>query len=233
MNKGFLFRRLGLLVPCVLRLPENGNIKLSNKHNIASFQDVYLNPFYWEALMLLNFIPKNVFDLGANFGFFTSLCHQVLSYKSNTSKVDFTVIEANINLISSLEDNLSHLTLNHQTLTILHGIAGPNESMSFNPNKRNLLASSIGENGTMVPFVDFNLFKNPDLLKVDIEGAESLLFENYFMWIKSARAIIVEFHYSGEQLSQNHSQLRNENFELALDRVEESGYRNQLWIKKS
>ncbi len=231
MSKGFLFRRLGRLIPCALRLSNNGNVELSNKHNIASFQDVYLNPFYWEALMHISFIPKNIFDLGANFGFFTSLCHQVFTYKNPDATFEFTLVEANKNLITVLEKNINSI-LPNQKINIKHGVAGPVESVFFSANKNNLLASSIASKGTEISPIDFSLLKKPDLLKIDIEGAEYLLFENYFDWVKSAKAIIIEFHYDDERLTKNREQLISSGFELQIDRLEGSGYKNQLWVKK-
>jgi hypothetical protein len=99
MDKGFLFRRLGFIIPCVLKLNRNGFIKLNNKHKISSLQDEVLNPFYWHALLNIDFIPKNVFDLGANFGLFSSLCNQVFIFKSKNHKIDYVLIEANKDLV--------------------------------------------------------------------------------------------------------------------------------------
>jgi len=82
-----------------------------------------------------------------------------------------------------------------------------------------------------VPHIDFDLLQKPDLLKIDIEGAEELLFENYFDWIKHAKAIIIEFHYEGKKLDLNLHQLKAAGFELKIDQLENSGFRNQLWIK--
>jgi FkbM family methyltransferase len=231
MDSGFLFRRLGFLMPCVLRLYVNGFIKLNNKHKISSFQDVFLNPFYWEALFSLNFIPKKVFDLGANFGLFSSLCHQIFTYKDEKQKINYVLIEANKSLIKNLERNI-HNTIPNTLFSIKYGAAGPKENIFFRANKSNLLASKISKRGIEVPYVNFDLLEHPDLLKIDIEGAEDLLFENYFTWVKSAKAIIIEFHYEGAKLEGQILQLKNVGFELKLDRLEQSGYRNQLWVKK-
>jgi FkbM family methyltransferase len=231
MDSGFLFRRLGFLFPCLLRLNGNSSIKLNDKHKISSFQDVFLNPFYWDALLKLNFVPLNIYDLGANFGLFSGLCNQVFSYKEKKYKINYTLIEANKSLVHKLEKNINSLITN-SVFSIKYGAAGPTKNIFFNENKNNLLASKISINGTEVPFIDFNLMEKPDLLKIDIEGAEELLLENYFNWVKSAKAIIIEFHYEGEKLAAHILKLNNAGFELHLDKLEESGYRNQLWVKK-
>jgi FkbM family methyltransferase len=231
MNKGFIFRRIGFIAPCYLRLYKSKIIKLNNKHVISSFQDVFLNPFYWEALLYLKFIPNNVFDLGANFGLFTKLCLQVFEYKKTNIQINYTLIEANKNLVGTINKNFKDEKSNFN-LKVLYGAAGPTNSIFFKNDSANLLASKISNDGLEVPHIDFNLLEKPDLLKVDIEGAECLLFENYFDWVKSAKAIIIEFHYDGEQLTNNLTQLLTAGFELKIDQLENSGFRNQLWIKK-
>jgi FkbM family methyltransferase len=231
MNKGFIFRRIGFIAPCYFRLEENKIIKLDNKHVISSFQDVFLNPFYWQALLSLKFIPSHIFDLGANFGLFTKLCHRVFQYQKPNSLIRYSLIEANKNLINTLKQNFKNELLSDD-FEVLYGAAGPKKSVFFKNDSKNLLASKISNNGIEVPHIDFNLLQKPDLLKIDIEGAEDLLFKNYFDWIEQAKAIIIEFHYEGEQLAFNKSQLQAAGFELKIDQLENSGFRNQLWTKK-
>lgn len=231
MKQGFFYRRLGFLIPCVLRLNGKSILSLSTKHDISSFQDVFLNPFYWQALLKLNFTPKRIFDLGANFGLFSALCEQIFHYQNHKIQIDYVLIEANKNLIKTLNKRIKELIANNKAVVVF-GAAGPKENINFSPNLSNLLASKISKTGVEVPFVNFDLLSQPDLLKIDIEGAEELLFKNFFTWIQSAKAIIIEFHYEGEVLAANQLQLTNANFELQLEKIEESGYRNQLWVKR-
>jgi FkbM family methyltransferase len=228
MNKGFVFRRIAFLAPCYLRLFAGKHIKLNNKHAISSFQDVFINPFYWEVLLCLKFIPKNIYDLGANYGLFTKLCAQVFEYRQPNILINYTLIEANKNLIPTLKKSFE-LNSNFQ---VVFGAAGPKNSVFFKNDHSNLLASKISNDGIEVPNVNFHLLNKPDLLKIDIEGAEDLLFKNYFEWIKEAKAIIIEFHYEGEKLALNLNQLQTAGFDLKIDQLENSGFRNQLWIKK-
>jgi FkbM family methyltransferase len=230
MNKGFVFRRIGFISPCYLRLLDNKYLKLDNKHTISSFQDVFLNAFYWDALLALKFIPIHVFDLGANFGLFTKLCHQVFQYKKPGFQIKYTLIEANKNLIPTLNQNFKE-EITQSTIQVLYGAAGPTSSIFFKKDNSNLLASKISTDGIEVPHINFNLLNKPDLLKIDIEGAEDLLFKNYFDWLKQAKAIIIEFHYEGKKLDLNLHQLKAAGFELKIDQLENSGFRNQLWIK--
>lgn len=231
MDKGFLYRRLSRFIPCVLKGRENKQIKLYSKHAIASFQDVYLNPFYWEALVHLNFIPKNVYDLGANFGYFSSLCYQYFDYKYGEKPIDYYLIEANKKLVHQLEKRKKEL-LNALNTKIIYGLAGPISDEKFLENNANLLASAISDKGNIVPFVDFTKLPNPDLIKIDIEGAEKLLFNHYFNWVKKARALIIEFHFNKSDRQVYEEQLKAAGFSLILDQQELSGFQNQLWLRK-
>lgn len=231
MKDGFLFRRLSPIIPCVLKQSKESSISLSNKHVISSFQDVYINPFYWEALLSINFKPHIIFDLGANFGLFSSLCHQVLDYKNINSQPTYYLVEANEQLALRIKKDCSKL-IPHTQVNVLYGLAGPKEKTNFKTDQKNLLASKIGEKGKSVPFIDFNLLPKPDLLKVDIEGAETLLFDHYFDWVKEAKLIIIEFHIFDEHLAKYERLLSNADFELKINRLEASGFHNQLWVKK-
>ena len=232
MDKGFLFRRLCAYIPCVLRSGEQTRISLSNKHQIASFQDVYLNSFYWEALLALTFKPKIIFDLGANFGLFSSLCNQVMQYKYQNFTGQFFLVEANQRLIKNLHKNKYNL-FSDDDIQLIYGLAGPNIDSSFKENKHNFLASKLSADGIKVPFVDFNQYPTPSLLKIDIEGAETLLFKNYFDWLISAQAIIIEFHLSADERLSYEQRLIGADFKLLINRTENSGFQNQLWVKKT
>ena len=231
MDKGFLFRRLCAYIPCVLRSGEQTRISLSNKHQIASFQDVYLNSFYWEALLALTFKPKIIFDLGANFGLFSSLCNQVMQYKYQNFTGHFFLVEANYRLIKYLHNNKLSL-FSEDDIELIYGLAGPNIDSSFKEDKDNFLASKLSADGIKVPFVNFNEYPTPSLLKIDIEGAETLLFINYFNWLISAQAIIIEFHISAVERLSHEQRLIDADFKLLINRTENSGFQNQLWIKK-
>ena len=231
MGKGFLFRRLCAYIPCVFRTGEQTRISLSNKHQIASFQDVYLNTFYWEALLALTFKPKIIFDLGANFGLFSSLCFQIMEYKYQSFAGHFFLVEANHRLVKYLQQNKYSL-FPTDDVQLIYGLAGPNIDSSFRENSQNFLASKLSVDGIKVPFVDFDQYPTPSLLKIDIEGAETLLFENYFDWLISAKAIIIEFHLSAEERLPYEQKLQSSNFKLLINRSEKSGFQNQLWVRK-
>ena len=231
MDKGFLYRRLCAYIPCVLKSGEQTRISLSNKHQIASFQDVYLNTFYWEALLALSFKPTIIFDLGANFGLFSSLCNQVMQFKFENFAGQFFLVEANQRLIKYLHKNKFSLFSNDD-VQLIYGLAGPNIDSSFKENSQNFLASKISTDGVTVPFIDFNQYPTPSLLKIDIEGAETLLFKNYFNWLSGAKAIIIEFDLSDEERLPYEQMLLSCDFELLINRSEKSGFQNQLWVRK-
>lgn len=229
-NKGFWYRRVAPFFSCVLKTGHQQFIALKSKHHIAAFQDVYVNPFYWEALLQLKFIPQTIFDLGANVGLFSSLCSQIIQYRNKNAWSSFFLVEANPYLVKELQKNSTYL-INGKT-QIIYGLAGPKESSLFKTNKTNLLASQITEKGgQQTPYVNFNELPHPDLLKIDIEGAEKLLLANYFDWIRSAKAILIEFHFDGKDLEESMQLLTQGGFELKINSAEASGFRNQLWVR--
>lgn len=230
-NRGFWYRRLAPIFSCVLKTDGQQFIDLKSKHHIAAFQDVYVNPFYWEALLQLKFNPQIIFDLGANMGFFSSLCAQIIHYRDQNALGDFFLVEANPELVKSLQKNSGDLI--HGNTEVIYGLAGPKEMSLFKTNPSNLLASQMTEEkGQQTPFVDFNQLPYPDLLKIDIEGAEKLLMANYLEWVLSAKAIIIEFHFDGKNLEASMQLLTQGGFELIINRFEASGFNNQLWVKK-
>lgn len=231
ISKGFLYRRLARYITCTLKFNEEKNIALASKHHISSFQDVILNPFYWECLLLINVAPNKIIDLGANFGYFTVLANQVLSYKWPTNIFYYHLIEANQNLIKPLKKSLNDAGI--ETYKIHNGLAGPRENQFFMNNSQNLMASKIDTEGSLTSYIDFNqiTFEKPDLIKIDIEGAEFELFENFFEWISTAQNIIIEFHETTNRFKAVNYQLLNAGFQNVIERRESSGYLNCMYIK--
>lgn len=231
ISKGFLYRRLAKYITCTLKFDEQKNISLVDKHHISSFQDVFLNPFYWECLFLINHPPKKIIDLGANIGYFTTLANQVLSYKWSSNNFEFQLIEANDNLIKPIKKTLNEAGL--ENYEIHYGLAGPRENKFFVNNPQNLMASKIGLEGNLTPFIDFNniIFTRPDIIKIDIEGAEFELFDNFFDWISTAQYLIIEFHKTDNKFSKINLQLLNAGFRNVIERKENSGYLNCMYLK--
>ncbi len=210
--RSFLYRRLAALITCTFRFPENRTIALSSKHHLASFQDVYTNPFYWDALSRLKTLTGPVLDLGANYGYFTMLCSDYINYKGY-AQPDYYLVEANPFIISSLDSNLKNFGI--KNYTILNGAAGP---ISGNVNLRiskNLLASTIGNSSggknAVVPAINIENISNEyfDLIKIDIEGAEFDLFDNYMNVLTNCKQLIIELHGTDEQNDGIRNKLKN------------------------
>jgi FkbM family methyltransferase len=230
-NSGFLYRRLAKFITCSLKLGNKKSISLESKHHLSSFQDVFLNPFYWECLLTLKSAPKIIVDLGANFGYFSTLTAQINNYRWPLNECRYLLVEANKNLIAPIKKTLIDVGVHN--FEIFNGLAGPIEQKKFNNDRQNLLASKIGTEGDLTPFIDLNsvIFKDPDIIKIDIEGAEFELFDNYFDWIASAKVIIIEFHEIGVRHKKIDILLSKTGFKCMLERKEDSGYINSLYIK--
>lgn len=78
MDRGFLYRRLARFFPVCFPHLACGGITLANKHQLASFSEVFLNPHYWRLFEVLPSPPKTIVDLGGNCGLFPVLCEIVV-----------------------------------------------------------------------------------------------------------------------------------------------------------
>lgn len=232
LSRGFFYRRVSRIFTCYLRFFDGSGIALESKHVIASLQDVFLNPFYWEAVIKLPFVPTKIVDIGANYGLFSSLINNYLNYK-NAGEREFLLIEANAKLVKYLNDNCDN-QLNGSKFSVFDGVAGPKHQSKFKVNERNHLASRADDSGSVKNFIDFDLqiFQNTDLAKIDIEGAEKLLLSNYSAWLSGLKGIIIEFHYAGQELEDLYAVMKSLDFRCILSKSENSGFINELWIKK-
>jgi FkbM family methyltransferase len=107
-------------------------------------------------------------------------------------------VEPNLNNMPILTHNLSGLG---QRVTIVHGaIADSTGIVSFD-SKAATWGGMIADDGDPVPSYSMSDFVRwyvcPDrirLLKIDIEGAERLLFQGNLEWLTLVDSIIIELH---------------------------------------
>ena len=122
----FLYRRLSRIVTCELQLPVGGKVRLSDKHQVASFQDVFCHPFYWSALGTLQSPPRLVIDCGAHCGHFTVLTDSYVRFRfgsATETQTEYIVIEPNAALIPAIKNNLEDAGIRGRA-TIIRGLVG-------------------------------------------------------------------------------------------------------------
>jgi hypothetical protein len=95
----FLYRRLGRWITCEFNLFEHQfKISLSNKYEVASFQDVFCHPFYWQMFRWLDKPPKLIVDCGGHCGHFSILADICIRSKFDSSNTEYILVEPNPHL---------------------------------------------------------------------------------------------------------------------------------------
>jgi len=181
ISHGFFYRRLGRFFPCVLRI-SSGFIRLKNKHEIASCQDVFCGPFYWQVFGHLGSAPpRTVVDAGANVGHFSILVNCCIETRyGNAETTQFYLIEPNTSARKMLEKNMIDAGMSRRSRVLAGALGKKSGLVKLFVNRRSFLTSRVVDNSddkskySQVPLLDLNeIVKGPiDILKVDIEGSE-------------------------------------------------------------
>ncbi len=202
-SHGFLYRRLARFLPCVFPHVGNGVLTLRGKYDIASMRDVFLSTHYWRAFEHLSATPKLVVDLGAHCGHFSLLCHLALLEKLGTDSADYILIEALPRLLPQIRRVVDEAGFLDQ-VKVIQGLAGKKQgTASFSTDPRNLLASHTqagsppGAAQTLA-YIDLDAVlpagQPIDILKIDIEGSEYDLLQNYPHLLRAAKLLLIEVH---------------------------------------
>ncbi len=225
---------LRLVLPLGITIKEEGNLyKVYNpilKHTAmmrpnSSDVLVYLQIFFKQEYNVLNSLqlPINpvVIDLGANAGFFMLLA------KSRWPDANIVCVEPDTKNYRQLELQVkeNHLS-NVQTLQA--GVWITNESLKMNPHPDGLeWAHGVNSDPkgdvpgfTIERLLTDHTINHVDLLKIDIEGTEEILFENASFLETLSRTVanlIMETH-NVEKQQMIASRLRDLGFNVTLDR---------------
>jgi hypothetical protein len=204
-SAGFLFRRLANLLPCVFQGMGNGRLSLRSKYDVASVRDVFFSAHYWRVFEHLEQPPKLVLDLGAHCGHFALLVHLAVLEKYGTDVAEYFLVEPQPNLVRKATQTLSEAGFLKQT-KVIRGLVGIRKGNAWIAvPKRNLLGATVGsgtiqnpKNGFYADYIDLNSIVPVeaiiDILKVDIEGSEYDLIQNYPSLFAQARLVLVELH---------------------------------------
>jgi FkbM family methyltransferase len=162
----------------------------NNYSDLAIFEQVFINKEY---NLNLNFTPKSILDLGANVGY-ASL---YFTYKFPNANI--IAVEPETNNFKQAKKNVEQ----YENITLLQGAVWHNNDDLF------LVDNGLGEAGFMVSnnngnagiksytINDLKAQLNAteiDIVKIDIEGAETEIFGKNNDWIKHTKIIIVETH---------------------------------------
>lgn len=203
--QGMLYRRICRFFPVQMNIIEKMNIFLDSKYAITHFAEIFGSRTYYPAIELFKHPPRNVLDLGAHEGLFTLLVESHMRQRFPGVKVEYTLYEANPRLMGKIKRNLYFAGL-HEGIHIYCGLVGKRSGTDdFGIINRNISCSSVKHlDGVTrylrIPYLDIekNLMADgldtPELIKVDIEGSEVDLFENYVNLLSKTCVVVVEFH---------------------------------------
>ena len=204
----FLYRRLCRWITCDLRLPYQVELSLSTKHDVASFQDVFCHPFYWQLFNWMEHPPQLVVDCGANCGHFSVLADSCARVKFGRSDARYVLVEPNPALLPILRRNLQAAGLAGRSRVLVGLLGQKSGSSTLWVHRKNYLASSLmplpGAQRHQVPFIDLRASIDAaliDVLKVDIEGSEYSFVRDNADLLATARLLMMEVHgaAAGEQ----------------------------------
>jgi FkbM family methyltransferase len=209
LPEGFLYRRLAPFVPCALLNVADGALVLRSKWQVSSLRDVFLSSHYWRIFEHVAEPPKLVVDLGGHCGHFAILCELVLEERFGKSEAQYVIVEGLAQLVTEIHRTLADTGLAARC-RVIHGLAGRRGGEGqLRSNEQNLLETSVvtevgATGGSTVPYVDLltQLPENQpiDILKIDIEGSEHDLVENYPTLFERARLVAMEVHDVGRPM---------------------------------
>jgi FkbM family methyltransferase len=208
-SSGFLYRRLAGVLPCVFSHVGTGSLSLRNKYDMASLRDVFMSAHYWRVFDHMPAAPKRVVDLGAHCGHFSVLCHLAMLERFGADSADYLLVEAMPLLIPQIHRVVDECGFASQ-VKIIEGLVGKKSGIAgFQTDPRNLLSSQAvphATNGNIIrqlSYLDLDTVILPgapiDVLKIDIEGSEFDLIENYPHLFRAAKLLLIEVHGDTEK----------------------------------
>ncbi|MEH2028143.1 MAG: FkbM family methyltransferase [Nostoc sp.] len=208
--QSFLYRRLSRWITCELNLPLKCKISLENKYELASFNDVFCHPFYWQLFQCIEQTPGLIIDCGAHCGHFTILAETCIYTKFKDLNTNYILVEPNPLLIPIIHKNL-HKTNILKRANIKQGFVGRKSgSSTLWVNKKNYLTASIkyipNAKPYTVNYIDLLEVVGDrivDLMKIDIEGGEFEFIPENLKLFSQTNLVFIEIHSATEEMTQN------------------------------
>jgi FkbM family methyltransferase len=196
----FLYRRVAGAGLLAARLKKGETeIWLSDKFQVASFQDVFMDPNYWRAFTTFEQSPKLIVDCGAHCGHFAILTDLCIKARFGTSNARYILIEPNDALLPALKRNIADAGIGERA-TVIRGFVGTKSGtaeLSTHPQNYLIGHATEGGSGEQIPYVDLDTLTGGtdiDLLKLDIEGAEFKFASANQDVLSRCRHVVAEVH---------------------------------------
>lgn len=224
------------------RLRSGMSLSVADKHEMATFREIFIQQDYDEFLELLP-SPRSVLDLGCNSGYFAA---QILnrSLIAHEEMPKLVLVDASSTAVKRAQAVLGEAGIPAKPhMEFQHGLLAKRgqKSATF------FLAPSSAESSTIhraknahavtVPCIDLSSLVNQhfpdgiDLIKCDIEGGEEELVREWQDVLAQTRALLVEWHgFEGAEWSEFAAILSAMGF--ILERERPAGrYKNALFLR--
>ncbi len=208
------------ILPNKVKLPPSGTMKIQNKNGtqlkICTNQTNYLTQLlYWEGYenfeytdIFISLIKKinTFYDIGANIGYYSLLAEmenksiKVVGFEPATGPLHYFKENVRINNYKNIK--IESIALSHKEGEIIfheiknkkysyleHNLAGESNAGS-NTEGRNFVQNTV-KTTTLDNYVNDNLDKSLDLIKMDTEGTEHFILEHAQNVLKEHKPIII------------------------------------------
>jgi FkbM family methyltransferase len=167
----------------------------NNPFDYATFEEVILREEY---KIDLNYEPKTIVDAGANIGltaiFFANIYpnSQIISIEPDAD--NYAVLKVNAKKYKNITTKHCGIWSHEAYLKVVDNGMG-NNSFTVKETQNNQPGSI--NSVSIQSIMKENDWKMIDLLKIDIEGSEKIIFGNNFNeWLPFVRTIVIELHDS-------------------------------------
>lgn len=194
--------RLFSFLDVKIELASGIKASLQQHADIKMLQEVFCEQGYREFLDKISAPINTWIDLGANCGLFSLYLEDYARKKGWSGPRRGALVEPNRYALASLHRSLQLSGL-QESFAVFEGVvADKSKTYSFYESKvayRNSVFATRRHRLRSVPVISLDqliagLGGPVDLIKIDIEGAEKIVFENWLPALVTARHIIVEWH---------------------------------------
>ena len=211
-------RRPGV-IPLRMRRPIKGTVYVRRYgDDLETLAEVCISQIYENACSRLGRC-ETVIDLGANAGFAARY------FAARFPGCRLVCVEPDTDNFNLLELNLAQLAREGRCRLLRNGVWGHHATLfvsaPLHGDLFHAIRTSEGGEGlqtveavTVPELIEFSGFGRVDLMKVDVEGAEVVLFEGDTDWLDRVGLLAIEFHENSRQISGFDDQMRRYGFQI-------------------
>ena len=205
---GTIFRAFIWVIHCTFKLPAIAKLKpwdvklfLPPKLRRGGGTMIYIAREYYEPeIKLLDYLlsPGDIFiDGGANLGVFTVIASKLVGIKGKVlafepAEENFKLLKKNIELNHQQNVNIYSIALsNKEGETKLHHIDNAPTSYSFGDDSESSIEYEVIKTTTLDSIIEDSNLNRVDVIKLDVEGAEELVFQGATKVLEEFSPIII------------------------------------------